>query len=179
MACSACSAIPDPPLLPGKAKWHPLRGLGQWYTEVSLFPAATRMTPPLMCHCDRATGRCSIVNSHQHDMGEFCFYGALLPSGFTSCYSLVEVRACTSNAAISSSTSDCLMSADCRRQFMLSTDLARLMIWVLHEYKEVDPIILSVNEQDEVSIREAAMAVVNAMGFEVLEAVSLHYDIHK
>ena len=53
---------------------------------------------------------------------------------------------------------------------MLSTDLARLMIWVLREYKEVDPIILSVNEQDEVSIREAAMAVVNAMGFEVLQS---------
>ena len=55
---------------------------------------------------------------------------------------------------------------------MLSTDLARLMIWVLREYKEVDPIILSVNEQDEVSIREAAMAVVNAMGFEVLPKCS-------
>lgn len=62
---------------------------------------------------------------------------------------------------------------------MLSTDLARLMIWVLHEYKEVDPIILSVNEQDEVSIHEAAMAVVNAIGFEVFEAVSLHYGCCK
>ena len=39
---------------------------------------------------------------------------------------------------------------------MLSTDLARLMVWVLREYKEVDPVILSVDEEDEVSIHEAA-----------------------
>lgn len=56
---------------------------------------------------------------------------------------------------------------DYRRQFILSTDLARLMIWVLREYAEVDPIILSVDEEDEVSIHEAALAVADAMGFEV------------
>ena len=50
---------------------------------------------------------------------------------------------------------------------MLSTDLARLMLWVLKEYEEVDPIILSVNEEDEVSIQEAAQAVTHAMQFEV------------
>ena len=32
-----------------------------------------------------------------------------------------------------------------RRQFIYSRDLARLMIWVLREYKEVAPIILSGN----------------------------------
>lgn len=31
------------------------------------------------------------------------------------------------------------------RQFIYSLDLARLFIWVLREYKEVDPIILSGN----------------------------------
>lgn len=30
-----------------------------------------------------------------------------------------------------------------RRQFIYSRDLARLMIWVLREYQEIDPIILS------------------------------------
>ena len=50
---------------------------------------------------------------------------------------------------------------------MLSTDLARLLVWVLREYAEVDPIILSVNEEDEVSIREAAEAVARAMDFKV------------
>lgn len=50
---------------------------------------------------------------------------------------------------------------------MLSTDLARLMVWVLREYNEVDPIILSVNDEDEVSIYEAALAVAEAMNFKV------------
>lgn len=52
-----------------------------------------------------------------------------------------------------------------RRQFIYSLDLARLMIWVLREYPEIDPIILSVGEEDEVSIKEAAEAVVEAMDF--------------
>ncbi|XP_063087261.1 GDP-L-fucose synthase isoform X3 [Cavia porcellus] len=52
-----------------------------------------------------------------------------------------------------------------RRQFIYSLDLARLFIWVLREYSEVEPIILSVGEEDEVSIKEAAEAVVEAMGF--------------
>ncbi|KAM9690034.1 GDP-L-fucose synthase isoform 3-T3 [Dama dama] len=52
-----------------------------------------------------------------------------------------------------------------RRQFIYSLDLARLFIWALREYDEVEPIILSVGEEDEVSIQEAAEAVVEAMDF--------------
>uniref|UniRef100_A0A8D0BV26 GDP-L-fucose synthase n=1 Tax=Salvator merianae TaxID=96440 RepID=A0A8D0BV26_SALMN len=52
-----------------------------------------------------------------------------------------------------------------RRQFIYSLDLARLFLWVLREYEEVEPIILSVGEEDEVSIREAAECVVRAMDF--------------
>ncbi|XP_055656493.1 GDP-L-fucose synthase isoform X2 [Falco peregrinus] len=52
-----------------------------------------------------------------------------------------------------------------RRQFIYSLDLARLFLWVLREYDEVEPIILSVGEEDEVSIREAAEAIVEAMDF--------------
>ncbi|XP_006797943.1 GDP-L-fucose synthase [Neolamprologus brichardi] len=52
-----------------------------------------------------------------------------------------------------------------RRQFIYSLDLARLFLWVLREYPEVEPIILSVGEEDEVSIKEAAEAVVGALGF--------------
>ncbi|KAM8875168.1 GDP-L-fucose synthase-like isoform 2-T5 [Spinachia spinachia] len=52
-----------------------------------------------------------------------------------------------------------------RRQFIYSLDLARLFLWVLREYPEVDPIILSVGEEDEVSIKEAAEAVVLALDF--------------
>ncbi|XP_067824628.1 GDP-L-fucose synthase isoform X1 [Heptranchias perlo] len=52
-----------------------------------------------------------------------------------------------------------------RRQFIYSLDLARLFIWVLREYKEIQPIILSVGEEDEVSIKEAAESIVAATGF--------------
>lgn len=41
------------------------------------------------------------------------------------------------------------------------------MVWVLREYPETDPIILSVDEDDEVTIRDVAMAIVDAMGFKV------------
>lgn len=52
-----------------------------------------------------------------------------------------------------------------RRQFIYSLDLARLFLWVLREYPEVDPVILSVGEEEEVSIKEAAEAVVQALDF--------------
>ncbi|XP_056122407.1 GDP-L-fucose synthase-like [Rhinichthys klamathensis goyatoka] len=51
------------------------------------------------------------------------------------------------------------------RQFIYSLDLARLFLWVLRDYDEVEPIILSVGEEDELSIKDAANAVVEAMGF--------------
>merc|ERR1719244_1678130 len=52
-----------------------------------------------------------------------------------------------------------------RRQFIYSLDLGKLFIWVLREYNEVSPIILSVGEEDEISIKEAADMVVEAMDF--------------
>lgn len=51
------------------------------------------------------------------------------------------------------------------RQFIYSRDLAKLFLWVLRSYDEVDPIILSVDESAEISIKEAAEAVVEAMDF--------------
>ncbi|KAH8548359.1 hypothetical protein BGW37DRAFT_506898 [Umbelopsis sp. PMI_123] len=52
------------------------------------------------------------------------------------------------------------------RQFIYSRDLAKLFIWTLREYQETEPIILSVGEKDEVSIKDVADAIVNAVGFE-------------
>ena len=54
-----------------------------------------------------------------------------------------------------------------RRQFIYNLDMARLIVWVLREYKEINPIILSVGEEEEVSIHEAALAVARAMDFKV------------
>lgn len=50
------------------------------------------------------------------------------------------------------------------RQFVYSRDLGKLLVWALRSYEEVEPIILSVGEDDEVSIRDVALAVADAMG---------------
>ncbi|ELT89605.1 hypothetical protein CAPTEDRAFT_98567 [Capitella teleta] len=51
------------------------------------------------------------------------------------------------------------------RQFIYSLDLGRLFVWVMREYPEIDPIILSVGEEDEVSIKDAAQMVIDGMDF--------------
>lgn len=52
-----------------------------------------------------------------------------------------------------------------RRQFIYSLDLARLLIWAIREYNDVNPILLCVDEEDEVSIKELAEMVVEETGF--------------
>ena len=52
------------------------------------------------------------------------------------------------------------------RQFIFSEDLAALMIWTLREYTESEPIILSVGEEDEVSIKDVVETIAKAMNFE-------------
>jgi len=51
------------------------------------------------------------------------------------------------------------------RQFIYSEDLAKLFIWQLREYDDVEPVILSVGEDEEISIKEVADAIVKAIGF--------------
>lgn len=51
------------------------------------------------------------------------------------------------------------------RQFIFSEDLARLAVWVLRTYDSVEPIILSVGEEDEVSIADVAKMVAKGMNF--------------
>ena len=52
------------------------------------------------------------------------------------------------------------------RQFIYSRDLAKLMVWTLWDYNDPEPIILSVGEEDEISIKQAVEGVVKAMKFE-------------
>jgi len=75
------------------------------------------------------------------------------------------------------------------RQFIYSRDLAKLFIWQLKEYPEIDPIILSgtflfalpssfyraddllrwdltVGEKDEITIKQVAEAIVKSVGFQ-------------
>jgi len=51
------------------------------------------------------------------------------------------------------------------RQFIFSHDLARLFLWVLRHYDDPNPIILSVGEEEEVSIRDVVESIVKAMDF--------------
>ncbi|CAH8658718.1 unnamed protein product [Schistosoma rodhaini] len=60
------------------------------------------------------------------------------------------------------------------RQFIYSVDLGHLIIWTLREYNDSSPIILSVPESDEISIRQAAEVVAKAM-----DCPELVFDITK
>jgi len=51
------------------------------------------------------------------------------------------------------------------RQFIYSKDLARLFIWTLEEYDSIEPIILSVPEESEVSIKDIVHMVAKAADF--------------
>jgi len=51
------------------------------------------------------------------------------------------------------------------RQFIYSDDLAKLIMWVLENYNENEPIILSVDEEDEVSIGDVAKLIANEFDY--------------
>ena len=51
------------------------------------------------------------------------------------------------------------------RQFIYSSDLAKLMMWVLENYEKKENIILSVPEEDEVSIGFVAKKIAEAMDY--------------
>ena len=52
------------------------------------------------------------------------------------------------------------------RQFIFSHDLAKLTVWVMRSYHSPEPIILSVGEEDEVSIADVARWIAEAMDFQ-------------
>jgi len=52
------------------------------------------------------------------------------------------------------------------RQFIFSYDLAKCFIWMLRNHDDVEPVILSVAEEEEMSVKEIADAIVKAVGFE-------------
>ncbi|KAJ4931806.1 hypothetical protein JOQ06_010246 [Pogonophryne albipinna] len=52
-----------------------------------------------------------------------------------------------------------------RRQFIYSLDVGRLIVWVLREYEEIDPIILSVGEEEELSIKDSEDLIAKALDF--------------
>ncbi|KAH8863911.1 GDP-L-fucose synthase [Schistosoma japonicum] len=65
------------------------------------------------------------------------------------------------------------------RQFIYSIDLGYLIIWTLREYNDSSPIILSVPESDEISIRQAAESVAKAMDCPKIVKYDLKFDTTK
>ena len=59
------------------------------------------------------------------------------------------------------------------RQFIYSYDLARLFIWAMREYEEVSPITVTVDLEDEITIKTAAETIIEATGFTGEVIVSL------
>ncbi|KAM9960258.1 hypothetical protein ACTFIW_009386 [Dictyostelium discoideum] len=51
------------------------------------------------------------------------------------------------------------------RQFIYSYDLAKYFVWTLNNYEEMSPLILSVGEEDEISIADVARLITEAMQF--------------
>jgi len=51
------------------------------------------------------------------------------------------------------------------RQFIYSLDLCRLFIWAIRNYEDIEPIIFSVDESDEISIADVAKLVLEAFEF--------------
>lgn len=62
------------------------------------------------------------------------------------------------------------------RQFIYSHDLAKLMIWCIRQYQEIKPILLSVDEKDEISIADVANLIVKEMNFTGVVKV-LHFSL--
>lgn len=60
------------------------------------------------------------------------------------------------------------------RQFIYSEDLAKLFMWILEKYNDKDNIILSVNEKDEVSIKDIALLIAKKFNYE-----NIKFDILK
>jgi GDP-L-fucose synthase len=52
------------------------------------------------------------------------------------------------------------------RQFIYSSDLAKLMLWYLLESDKKEPVILATDPADEITVADTAQIVAEAMGFE-------------
>ncbi len=53
------------------------------------------------------------------------------------------------------------------------------MIWVIRNYDEPEPIILSVDEQDEISIKDVAELIAEAMDYDIarIKVTFLHSEL--
>lgn len=55
------------------------------------------------------------------------------------------------------------------RQFIYNVDMGELILWVLREYEEIQPIILSVDEEEEVPIKDVVEYIADAIDYHNIE----------
>ena len=55
------------------------------------------------------------------------------------------------------------------RQFIYNVDMGELILWVVREYEEIQPIILSVGEDEEVSIGDVVNYIADAIDYHNIE----------
>lgn len=61
------------------------------------------------------------------------------------------------------------------RQFIYSRDLAQILIWTLRNYHEAEPLLLSVDPEDEVSVKDVVSMVCSISNFKG----NIHWDTSK
>ena len=61
------------------------------------------------------------------------------------------------------------------RQFIYSLDLAKLFIWAVRDYNDVEPIIFSVDESDEISIGNNISWRILLFGFFLVDDALFRY----
>jgi GDP-L-fucose synthase len=62
------------------------------------------------------------------------------------------------------------------RQFIYSQDLARLIFWTLDSYQQLDTLILSVSEEEEISIKDVATYIAREFDYEQHMMFDLNYS---
>ena len=62
------------------------------------------------------------------------------------------------------------------RQFIYSQDLAKLIMWVTSDYHSLEPIILSVDPDDEISIKDVAILIAKNYQFEHMLEFDSNYS---
>lgn len=62
------------------------------------------------------------------------------------------------------------------RQFIYATDLSKLIMWTLEEYMEKNSIILSVGEEDEITIKDVATIIAKEFDYEHMMTFDKSYS---
>ncbi|KAM7299464.1 GDP-L-fucose synthase [Ixodes scapularis] len=132
--------------------------------------------PPSVCHTGFAYARRLLdIKSRMYHSKHNCQFVSVIPANVFGPHGnfspegghvIPSLIAKTYDAKASGKPLEILGTGRALRQFIYSADVARLIVWVLREYEEPDPIILSVDESDEISILELVQVITRIIGYQ-------------